>query len=117
MEIIKFFILLLFIGNEWITSVLLMKFIEDYCVSYTNNTSLYNYNIRDLFKKTSIYLMPMVNPDGVDLVTGFYKEDNSIYQSFKNISLSYPSIPFPSGFKANFNGVDFKNYQPIYKVL
>ena len=117
MEIIKFFILLLFIGNEWITSVLLMKFIEDYCVSYTNNTSLYNYNIRDLFKKTSIYLMPMVNPDGVDLVTGFYKEDNSIYQSFKNISLSYPSIPFPSGFKANFNGVDFKNYQPFCKVL
>ena len=83
-------------ANEWITSVLLMKFIEDYCVAYNNNSRLYGYSVRILFNSVSIYIMPMVNPDGVDLVTGNLNKTSLAYLNALNISRQFPDIPFPS---------------------
>ena len=83
-------------ANEWITSVLLMKFIEDYCIAYNNNSKLYGYSIRRLFNSVSIYIMPMVNPDGVDLVTDNLNKSSLAYLNALNISRQFPDIPFPS---------------------
>ena len=104
-------------ANEWITAVVLMKFVEDFARAYENNDFIYGYSAREIFNNTTIYIVPMVNPDGVDLVTGVIPTNTGIYNQFKDISLHFPNIPFPSGWKANFNGVDFKNYQPFCKVL
>ena len=83
-------------ANEWITSVLLMKFIEDYCIAYNNNSRLYGYSVRRLFNSVSIYIMPIVNPDGVDLVTGNLNKASIAYLNALNISRQFPDIPFPN---------------------
>lgn len=95
-----------FHANESITSLLLMKFIEDFCTTYTNNQNFYGYSAHTLFNNYSIFIAPMVNPDGADLVNGNLSTKSSYYIKAKNISRKFPGIPFPDGWKANIRGVD-----------
>lgn len=93
-------------ANEWITSTLLMKFLEDLCISYNRNSSLYGYNVRKILNNSTLYIVPMVNPDGVNLVNGKLNFNSNEYTYARYISKKYPDIPFSSGWKANINGVD-----------
>ena len=53
---------------EWITTPLLMKFIEDLSKAYASGQNIAGYDACEIWEKSSIYIIPMVNPDGVDLV-------------------------------------------------
>ncbi len=94
-----------FHANEWITTPVLLKFAEDYSKAYAENTDIYGEDAQRLFSEFSLYMVPMVNPDGVDLVNGVLK-DEAYKRSTADIAANYPDIPYPDGWKANIEGVD-----------
>ena len=93
-------------ANEWITAPLLLKFAEDFAESLKNGGEIFGVKAGDLAAKATIYMVPMVNPDGVDLVTGATEPGSAEYEQAREISARFPAIPFPDGWKANLNGVD-----------
>ncbi len=95
-----------FHANEWITTPLLMKYIENFARAYTNRQNIYGYDAREIFRNVTVYIVPMVNPDGVNLVTGGLPSDTAAYKNAQRIGENYPAIPFPDGWKANIEGID-----------
>lgn len=93
-------------ANEWITSLVLMDYLERYAESYVSELDIYDRSAQTLYEETTLYMVPLVNPDGVDLVTGALSRTDSYYRQAEAMAGYYPSIPFPSGWKANIRGVD-----------
>ncbi len=97
-------------ANEWITTPVVFKFAEDYAKAYTNSDEIYNIPATDLYTSKTLYLLPLVNPDGVDLVNGGIT-DTQYLDATRKIADDYPQIPYPSGWKANILGTDLNlNY-------
>ena len=96
-------------ANESITTPVLMKFIENYAKAYAARGSIQGYNIRELYDLTSIYIIPLVNPDGVDLVAYWPNYDDPAF--INAARLNRTGLPLPSVWKANIRGVDLNlNY-------
>ena len=76
------------------------------CVAYNRNSNIYGYNVKNILTKCTLYIVPMLNPDGVNLVNGSLNFNSNAYTYARYIARKYPDIPFPSGWKANINGVD-----------
>ena len=99
-------------ANEWITSLVLLKFAEDLAQAIAENGMIFDVEAQKIADAATIYMVPMVDPDGVDLVTGAIPPGSIPYESARNLAEFYPNIPFPNGWKANLLGVDLNLQYP-----
>lgn len=98
-------------ANEWITTPLILKFVEEFAKALENGEEIGGVLAARLASIATIYTIPMVNPDGVALVTGVLTGQDPEYLSAQSIAADFPQIPFPLGWKANLLGTDLNlNY-------
>ncbi|GGA16651.1 M14 family metallopeptidase [Psychrobacillus lasiicapitis] len=98
-----------FHANEWITTPILLTFLNDYLLSLTNQRSIRGLATSPLYIQTTLSIVPMVNPDGVDLVLNgppTEEPSRSNVIEWNNDSLDF------SGWKANIRGVDLNDQFP-----
>ena len=99
-------------ANEWITTLILLKFAEDFAEAIQTGGTVYGVDANTIAKYTTVYMVPMVDPDGVDLVVGAIGPDTVQFDLARRLSEDYPAIPFPEGWKANLLGVDLNLQYP-----
>lgn len=54
-------------GMEWITGIVLLRFINDYCEALKNCRRVFNINMEKMFKSRTIHVIPQLNVDGADI--------------------------------------------------
>ncbi|MGA9224717.1 MAG: M14 family zinc carboxypeptidase [Mesobacillus sp.] len=98
-----------FHANEWITTPIIMTFLNDYLLAVTNKTSIRGLSMANFYSQTTLSIVPMVNPDGVNLVMhGPPVEEpwNERVVEFNKGSRDF------TGWKANIRGVDLNDQFP-----
>lgn len=101
---------------EWITTPVLMKFIEDFAYAYSRGQTLgEGFDPADIWRQSSLYFIPMVNPDGIDLVLNGLSPDNPYYTRL--IEWNGGSRDFSTVWQANIRGVDLNhNYNAAWEA-
>jgi g-D-glutamyl-meso-diaminopimelate peptidase len=99
-------------ANEWITAFILIKFIMECLHSMDEDDGyLKGFNIRALLQENSVWIVPLLNPDGVELVMEGIREGHSLKQQL--LEWNNHSSDF-SGWKANIHGVDLNDQFPAH---
>lgn len=99
-------------ANEWITALVLLKFAEELAEAIRTDGAVFGVNAGIIERNCTIYMVPMVDPDGVDLVVGAIGSGNIQFDLAQRLAQDYPAIPFPDGWKANLLGVDLNLQYP-----
>lgn len=96
-------------ANEWITSLLLMRFAEDYANACAKRLPFWGKSAKDLFARCSLWIVPMLNPDGVELCLQGMTDAHPNYQHL--LEWNRGSNRFHR-WKANARGVDLNDQFP-----
>ncbi len=97
-------------ANEWITALVILQFVEELAQAYSQRGTIFGRSAQEIISAATIYTVPIVDPDGVDLVVG--ATDPMQTAVGRSLANNYPEIPFPDGWKANLAGVDLNLQYP-----
>ncbi|MDD6214361.1 MAG: M14 family metallocarboxypeptidase [Firmicutes bacterium] len=102
-------------GLEYITSAFIMKFLYEYAGCIQENKTMLGYNVWEFYDLVSMYVVPMVNPDGVDIAVNGVDITNPYHQKL----ISMVGIhSFNRVWQANAAGVDINhNYDAGWRVV
>ena len=92
-------------ATESICTSVLIKFIEEYEKAYERQEKACGISIRVLNKMRKIYIVPMLNPDGVEYRTNGIDELNPLYERVMKMSNGGDF----EGWNANARGVDLNH--------
>lgn len=96
-----------FHANEWITSGILMALLNHFLLSLTNVKPIRGLESMPLYNMVDLSIVPMVNPDGVDLVIN--GPTAAVREQVMDINRGSSDF---SGWKANIRGVDLNDQFP-----
>ncbi|WP_088075043.1 M14 family metallopeptidase [Litchfieldia alkalitelluris] len=96
-------------ANEWMTSKFLCDWIDVVLDNYDKNELFYGDNLKSIFDKVTLYVVPMVNPDGISLVQQGNYPNHPYYHTINRINKGAPSFDHWS---ANIRGVDLNHQWP-----
>ena len=101
-------------ANEWMTSLIVMLFVEKYLWLHKQKKNYKTYDCNDIWNKTSLYIVPMVNPDGVNLSL----QENRVLHEMEYCKLwENKGKDFFKRWKANIRGVDLNlNYPAGWEI-
>ncbi len=97
-------------AREYMTTTFLMETADEYAQAYTSDNTYGNYDMKTLLDTATVYIVPMVNPDGVNLVQNGV-ESAKDPESVKNMRMLKDGY---NEWKANINGVDLNRQYPCH---
>lgn len=99
---------------EWITSSLLLRFINDFCTSVERETQIEGVFPSWMMDTYTLYFVPMLNPDGVEYQIHGINPENPLYD--RVLKMNGGQIDF-SHWQANARGVDLNhNYDAEFSA-
>ncbi|MBO7249917.1 MAG: peptidase M14 [Clostridia bacterium] len=93
-------------GMEWISSILLLRFVNELCEMIKGKSRIFSYDPKYLLATRTIYIIPMLNPDGVEYQINGVSKDNPLYERL--LKMNGKSTDF-SHWQANGRGVDLNH--------
>ncbi len=102
-------------GLEYITAAFLMRFMCEFAAAVEGGYDMLGYDVLSLKKGVKLYVVPMVNPDGVDIAVNGLDITNRYHRRL----ISMVGIhSFNKVWQANVNGVDINhNYDARWSVV